>query len=72
MATPPISAEARLRRTVNVALTLAVLLDLLAQATHLVPDGSSWAFVAILAAVAVATAVLLLAHPRGRRHHSLG
>jgi hypothetical protein len=59
--------EGRVRRGVNVVFAVAVLLDILAQATHLVPHGSSLAFATILALVALPAAVLLLAQSRGRR-----
>ena len=51
------TAEARFRRTFNLVLVAAVLVDLLAQATHLVPSGSL-PLLAILVALALPAAVL--------------
>jgi hypothetical protein len=63
----PANREARFRRSFHLVLVVAVLLDLTAQALGLVPQGSSWALLAIIGSVGV---VVLLAS--GRAAHRRG
>jgi hypothetical protein len=65
----PPDREARFRRTFHVVLVIAVLLDLTAQAVGLVPQGSSWALLAIVGLVGV---VVLLAGPAAHRGSRYG